>query len=349
MSYKNTVKLFASNFMLVWKQVLYTLICTLICALLTYSTLAPVIELFKENNIIVELEHLFEVVYASPKELALKLSDFSNHVIDVVFTNISSIIWNLIGVVVLGVFLPYLLIQMSFYNVASIIHQKATMNMDVPYFQNFVSNLWISIRYATANFVLNLPFLAIIVLIVEIYLTIAKTIISALVGLSVLAAAIIFVSAIKMSLYSYQTGYMVEHKCGPFVAFGKAFKNIFKRFWKVMSITIAVIFTIIFVNSFIMVFTFFAGSVVIIPATYVFVATYYLVVYLNISGERYYLGNNMIFNPVKYVIKKDNNLIETNIPEEIKEVEVTTAVMKKKKVPKDKKIKTSKKKSKIKK
>ena len=346
MSYKNTVKLFASNFTLVWKQVLYTLICTLIFTLLSYSTISPVLELLEENNIFLELENLFEVVYASPKELALTLSDWSKHFIDVLFSNISSIIWNLIGTAILGVFLPYIAIQMSFFNISSIMHQKMTMNMDVPYTQNFISNLWISFRYAIAKFVLNLPFLAVLILLIEIYLMIATTILASLVGLVFLSALLIFFTSAQITLFSCQTGYMIEHKVGPFVAFGKSLTSVLKRFWRIMSMSIAIVFTLIFVNSFIIVFTFFSGSIVMIPASYLFMAIFNIVVYLTVRGERYYLGNNLIFNPSKYVVKQDE-FVESTIPEEIKEIEVTTAVMKKKKVKKP--VKNSKKKTNVKK
>lgn len=346
MSYKNTVKLFASNFTLVWKQVLYCVICTLIFALLSYSTISPVLDLLKENNIFIELENLFEVVYGSPKQLALTLSDWSKHLIDVLFTNFTSIIWNLIGTAILGIFLPYIAIQMSFFNVSSIIHQKVTMNMDVPYVQNLISNLWISLRYALTKFLFTLPYIAIFIILIEIYLMIATTVWTSLIGLVIFAALLIFITSIQISLFTCQAGFMIEQKIGPFVAFGKSITTVMKRFWKIMSMSIAVVLTFIFVNSFIMVFTFFSGSVVIIPATYVFLAIYYIVVYLNARGERYYLGNNLIFNPTKYVVKQDE-YVESIVPEEIKEIEVTTAVMKKKRTTKN--VKESKKETKVKK
>ena len=103
--------------------------------------------------------------------------------------------------------------------------------------------------------------------------------------------------------------------------------------------SIALQLTIIFVNSFIAVFTFFSGLLVTIPATYVIISVFYAVTYFHITGERYYLSSSVIFNPVKHIIKKDD-YVSISVPE-AKEVEVTTTVMKKKynKTNNNKKIK----------
>ena len=126
---------------------------------------------------------------------------------------------------------------------------------------------------------------------------------------------------------------MVDKNSNPFVAFGKGTIQSLKHFWKIMSQSVILTLTIIFVNGFICLFTFFSGLIVTIPATFVLLALYYLVVYFNIKGERYYLSNNMIFNPIKYKVKQDN-FIGSEIPEITKETELTTVVMKKRKTSK---------------
>jgi hypothetical protein len=77
------------------------------------------------------------------------------------------------------------------------------------------------------------------------------------------------------------------------------------------------------------VFTFFSGLIVTIPATFVLIAIYNLVTYFNEKGVRYYLSNTIIYNPVKYTIKKDD-YVSISVPEATDEIQVTTTVMKKK-------------------
>ncbi len=337
MSYKNTVKLFVSNFSLVWKQLVYLLICAGIFALCFLTMLSPITDLLSANGVFAEFKTILQVVYNSPSELALKLSGGFTHLIRVISSNFSSIWLEFIGLLVLGILLPYILIQMSFYNITSILYQKLSMNMNVRYVQNIVATFKQSIKYAFANILFNLPFFALSLVLIDLYLTIAQTVIASLIGLVILSAILILGESLKISIFTYYVGYMVENNSSPFVAFGKSFVNVFKNFWKIMAMSIIVVLTIIFVNSFIMVFTFFSGLIILIPATFVFLSLYYLVVYFNIKGERYYLAPNLIFNPVKYVIKKDDYSAVAE-PEEIKEIQVTTTEIKKRK----KKSKTSK-------
>lgn len=343
MSYKNTMKLMASNFMLVWKQLLYLLICFMIFILSTYSTLNPIIELLKENNIIEEFKSMIDSVYNTPSAFALELSSVLKHSINVIFSNFGSIWDNLVAFILLGVLVPYILVQMSFYNITSILYQKLSMNMNVNYIQNGVRLLKSSLVFAFSSIVIGLPFLFIIVLLFEIYLALAYSTITAIFGLILLAALLIVTISMQISFYTYFFGYMMEYDANPLVAFGKSLINVLRHFGKVLSQSVILTLTIIFVNGFIALFTFFSGLFVTIPATFVLLSIYYLVVYFNMKGERYYLSANMIFNPIKYRVKQDN-FLAAEIPEETKETELTTVVMKKKKTSKktSKKSKTNK-------
>lgn len=335
MSYKNTVKLFASNFTLVWKQALYLIICGFLFVLFSYTTITPIINLLKEHSIFLELKSILHTVYDSPSELALKLSEILKHTTSVIFDNFSRISLSVIGAGVLCLILPFILVQMSTYNLSSIVYQKISMNMNVYYVQNGVHVLKNSLKFALANFLFSLPFAIITILLIEIYLLVANTILTAIIGLMVLIALFIVMSSIKSSIFSYYTGHMVATGEGPFKSFGKGIINILKNFWKILSTSIIINLTIILVNGFIAVFTFFSGLIITIPATFVFLSIYNQVVYCNIKGERYYLSENLIYNPVKYTIRQDN-FAGAALPEEPKEIQVTTTVMKKRRYKKTK-------------
>ena len=330
MSYKNTMKLFASNFTLVWKQMAYLLCCVFLFTLCSYTIINPIIDLLREYNIIEELKMLFNTVYSSPYEIGLRISDALKHIIAAVLGNFSKIYLNLIGIAFLCILFPYIFVQISVFNISSILQQKFTMNMDVNYVQNTLQTLKYSVKFSLANILFSLPFYALIFVGLEIYLVTAKTALSAIIGLIILSAFVIIIISVKISIFSCYTGYMVDKKCDPFAAFGKGLLMVFKNFWKIFSISIVLTLTIIFVNGFIALFTFFSGLIVTIPATFVLIATYNLVTYFNISGTRYYLSNSIIYNPAKYTVKKDNFDGSVLPPEEVKEIQVTTTKMKKK-------------------
>lgn len=329
MSYKNTMKLFASNFALVWKQLVYLACCLVLFLLCSYTIISPVVDLLKINSIGIELEVIFDSVYKSPNEIALRLSEIIKHIINVLLDNFSTLWPNIFGTLIFCLLLPYILVQMSIYNTTSILGQKLTMNMDVPYMQNALKTFKQSLKYAFANILFNLPFFVLTIVMLEIYLIISKTIISALIGLFALSTLLIILYSLKTSFFAYYTAYMVDNEAGPFVSFAKGVIKTIKNFWKILSISIVITLTILVVNGFVALFTFFSGLFVTIPASFILYSIYYLITYYGIKGERYYLSDTIIFNPVKHVIRKDD-YVSVSVPEVTKEIEVTTTVMKKK-------------------
>ena len=329
MSYKNTMKLFASNFALVWKQLLYLICCLLIFSLCTSTLISPILELLEENGINDDFKNLFNTFYNTPSEFSLRASDTIKHIASAIINNFSEIWVSFVGTIVFCIFLPYILIQMSVYNISSILGQKFTMNMNVNYTQNMLRTFKQSLKYALANIIFNLPYLAIIVVLIEIYLIVSTSVIASLIGLMALTTLLIIVTSINISVFTCYTAYMVENNVGPFVALGKGLVMVFKNFWKVTSISIIVVLTLILINGFIALFTFFSGLFVTVPATFILIAIYNLVTYFNIKGERYYLSDTIIFNPVKYTVKKDD-YVSISVPEVTKEINVTTTVIKKK-------------------
>lgn len=315
MSYKNTIKLFATNFMLVWKQLLFLFVTTLVFGICAYTVSTPIIELLRANGAGREIISIFKTAYNSPSELFLYISNVFKHIVSLISSNFGHIYLSFIGVIFLGFLFPYILIQMSYFNLGSILYQKLSMNMEVNYFQNGIKTLKHSFLYAVSNLLFGIPFFALLILFVYVYVQIATTIVSSILGLIVMAALFIVVRSIKLSLFTCYTGYMVEKNCSPFVAFGKGSIIALKDFGRVLSTSITVILTIILVNGFIAIFTFLSGLIVIVPASFVFVSIYNLVIYFNNIGERYYLGTNLIFNPVKYSVKKDE-VSTQNMPDE---------------------------------
>lgn len=95
-----------------------------------------------------------------------------------------------------------------------------------------------------------------------------------------------------------------------------------------MSSSIVTLLTAILINGVIAIFTFFAGLIFTIPATFILISIFKVVTFLNINGNRYYLSNSVIFNPQKYVVKKDEYVSSFIPPEETKEI--TTTKMRKK-------------------
>ena len=326
MSYKNTMKLFVSNFTLAWKQLLYLLCCFFLFALCSYTLLSPVVNILRDAGLAEELKKLIDLFYSSPKDIAIALSDIVELIFKSLIANFSKFYMNIIGLVLISLTI-HILVDASIYNISSIIFQKATMNMDVGYCQNFLKNSFKSIKFALANIIIALPYLIAKFALLYAYLLFSSTVFKAIIGLVILSTFSIVLSSIKITFFSYYTGDIVNEYKNPFNSFSHSLKYELKNFWKIMGPSVIIILTAILINGVIAIFTFFAGLIFTIPATFVLLSIYKIITYLNISGNRYYLSNSVIYNPQKYIIKKDE-YVTTFLPqEEIKEI--TTTKMKK--------------------
>lgn len=328
MSYRNTMKLFVSNFALAWKQLVYLLICAFLFAVCSYTLVSPVISILREAGLFGEIEKLITLVYNNPKDIAMTLSAVVKLVLTSIWANISKICLNLIATIILCMILPYILYEVSIYNISSVLHQKLTMNMEVGYTQNYIGNFTKALKFAFASLVYSLPFLVINVGLVIGYIFIADTMFKALVGLVILSFLSIALNSCKLTLFTHFTGNVVANNSNPFSAFGKSIKYELKHFWKIMGYSVVIFLTAILINGVIAIFTLFAGLLFTIPATCVLICIFKIVIFLNINGNRYYLSNSVIYNPQKYVVKKDD-FVSTFIPPEDTR-EITTTKMKKK-------------------
>ena len=328
MSYRNTMKLFVSNFALAWKQLVYLLLCAFLFALCSYTLVSPVITTLKEAGLFAEIEHLMSVFYSNPEDIVFSISAVVKLVFSSIWANISKIYLNLLATLILCVILPYILYQISIYNISSILHQKLTMNMDVGYCQNYIANFKKAIKFAFTSLVYSLPFFLVNLGISIAFIFIANTTLKAVIGLGIVSFLSITLNSCKLTLFSHFTGNVVANNINPFKAFLKSLKLEMKHFWKIMGYSVVVNLTAILINGVISIFSFFAGLFFTIPATCVLMCIFKIVIFLNINGNRYYLSNSVIYNPQKYVVKKDD-FVSTFVPPEDTR-EITTTKLKKK-------------------
>lgn len=327
MSYKNTMKLFVSNFTLAWKQLVYLILCTFLFALCSYTLVSPVISVLREAGLFGQIKNLMNMFYNSPKDIAMTLIEIVKLVLSCIGANFSKIYLNIFATLILCIILPYVLYQASIYNLSSILYQKFTMNMDVNYSHNYLSNFWKSIKFGLTSLVFSLPFFAVNILLIISYILIANSVLKAIIGLAILSFLSLMVHATQLTLFSHFTGSVVANDTNAFKTFIKSFPISMKNFVKITASSIILILTAILLNGLIGLFTFFAGLIFTIPATCVLMCIFKVVTFLNINGNRYYLSNSIIFNPQKYVVKKDEYVSSFIPPEETKEI--TTTKMKK--------------------
>lgn len=302
MSYRNSLKLLISNFSTVWKQLLYTLIISLICFGLAYATFIPTISVLKAEGVTGEFSAIFETIYTAPRDLITACRDAFMHCGTVLKANSSSIWASILGTVFFGYILFNLLKYVSYYNVSYVMQMKMTSFVEVGYTRSLISNFTAAFRYALARFVYSIPFTILKVFTILIYLKCATSVLSIVLGLFISSMILIMIFAVEISLFVGHAPTMIE-KGGEVSAF-KAFllgnKQTFKNYARVISNSIVVSLSIIVLNLFLGVFTVGAGLFITIPMSIVFKCIFELASYFGSRGERYYVAENTI------AVSKDN-------------------------------------------
>ena len=300
MSYKNSVKLLVSNFSIVWKQLLYMLLLSLLVFGISYGTSTPIFETLKNEGVTSEFASIFENIYTKPSEVVTTVSSAFINLYNTIVSNFAELWLSILGTLITLIFAFNLLKQASMYNLSSLMYMQMTSYLSLGYTRNFISSLGQCIRFAFAKVVMKIPFAIIKALILYAYFHLVNSSFGIIIGLFVVAFFLILISALELVIFAGMPCSMLEVSgaTSAFRAFFSGAKQIFKNFFRVFSNAVIVVLTIILVNLFLGLFTVGVGLLISIPATMLFLAIFDIACYLGVKGERYYLSENVIANPV---------------------------------------------------
>ena len=298
MLYKNSVKLLTSSFGLVWKQLVYSIICLAVSLLSAYLFLQPVIDCLTNAGWIGEVTKIFETVYTNFSELGAVFENAFVHFFKIIIGNFSSLWGYFVGMFFVSIMLPNVMLNYSQFVLCKVTGDQMSSLMQSGYTKTVFENLKQGILYALSKFIYDLPFAIVKLGIVCLYVKFATNLVLTIVLLSLLSLLLLSIEAVRVSIFSCFAGYTLETGTNPFKGFFKSIKVVGKSFGRVFSNSVAVILSIIFINSFIGLFTVLSGLLITVPASMVFCAIYYQVVYYSLQGKRYYLTNTLIVNPI---------------------------------------------------
>lgn len=301
MSYKNSIKLLTSNFTIVWKQLCYLLIISIILFGIGYGVATPTLNLLESKGVIEEISAIFSKIYTEPKELITTMSSTFLHFANVISTNFDKIWLSVLATTIVFLVLTSLLIDISIYNISSLMHIKMTSFVDMGYTRNMISTLAQSIRFASAKLILKIPFAFSKLIVLYTYFKIINGPLTVFIGLFVTVLFIVLISSVEILLFAGMAPKMLDYNgnYSAIKAFFMGLKNISKNFTRAFSTSIIVVLTVILINSFLGLFTVGVALLITIPATMIFIAIYQLTSYFTAKGERYYLSESIIANPHK--------------------------------------------------
>lgn len=297
MSFKNSLKLLASNFSVVWKHLVYLLITSAITVGLILAFAGPSVDCLQSSGWVDKASSVFQTVYTESRSVYSVIKEVVSSFFDVLGDNFSDIWFSIIGLIITAYLIPTIFAGIGNYNLTSITQKKMTSLLNVGYTQNLISNLKPACAYSFVRMLFKLPFDLIKIVVVVTLFDLSTTFITKLLFLFLMFTLLIIISTLEMVTFAGFAPYMVEKGGNAFKCFYKSTVPVFKKFEKNFSNAIVITLTCLFVNGILALFTAFSGLLITVPASLLFIVFYGNVVYLSCTNKRYYLSSSIIVNP----------------------------------------------------
>ena len=302
MIFRNSVKVLFSNFNIVWKLILYFLFVFLISASLLYALISPIIKMIVDAGffkILVELYYNF----LSTLNLAQALERLSLLFEDVflfIVQNMSELWPYFLGMGLVLFFLSSVMYNLSNYALCTSLNyymgSLTKHGFFASYKESFGQNLKMQLCYYIATLPINVLY---------VYLFYSSMIlfrfswVVSVIAIFVLVIGIVLLFAFKYCLFATWIPTKIVTNYGVWKSLKFSLKMVFKKFGKVFGGAIGVILTIIVLNVAFGLFTVCAGLIISIPISFVFVATFGMVVVYENQGMRYYVDIYNVITPKK--------------------------------------------------
>lgn len=299
MNIKNALLVCARNFVLIWKQMLYTLLITLIVGLCLWGTLTPIIELLSGEGWFESLFRYFESIYKTPSEVAVGFEMLFSELWGIFARNAGSLWGNYIVSFLLLLIVPNIAFYMSYFTTGDLVNAKLCSAVNYGYIHRFLMSLKRSIPYALIETAIKLPFIGLQIGVFLLYGLMSTSWIKATLLLPVLILVMLLISSVRRTLMNWFMPECATSGDRVYRCLGRSFKLVFKNFTRIM-ISNFMLLLVEFAGVMILtVFTIGAGLILLIPAIPVINAAFSLVSYYQISSMRYYIDSNTIVNPVQ--------------------------------------------------
>ena len=299
MSYKNTCKIFGSNFVLVWKQLAYLLISTLVCVGLSYLIAMPTITLLTEKGWIDSVKNIFETVYTSPASLNAAFKEVILNLIQILSSNFGAYFFSIVGFIISAVLLPLFLNNIAEYTIVSLATNKISSNVKLGYTSTLLTNLGRAVLYALLKMIIDVLFIICSICLFCVYLILSDGTLLTVLMLVIYSALSLMLSSVKMALTASFAPKMIEENMGAWKAFINSGKMSGRAFLRTLSCSIVVMLTVMFANMFLGVFTIGVALLITVPASVVFIGIFKTTNYFTIECKSYYLSDSIIVEPKK--------------------------------------------------
>lgn len=282
--------------MLVFKQLVYTLIIGIVVGLCLYGTASPIVWLLQSSGWIGELRDFISSIYTEPKNIAVGFNDIAESFYAIFTQNFSTLWGNYVLSCCLIVFVPVFASNLSFYCLGDVVNAKMNSWVNYGYANRFFSGLKKNVVYSLFMVIFEIVTMAIIIGLFMLYGIIANSILLITILLPVLIISVVVVLAIKNSFTMWIMPACLNEDIRVTKAIKKSFVVGAKNFGRVFlgsALMYIIEFFFVMIGG---VFTLGAGLCIILPAITVLNAIFALIYYYQSEKLRYYINEFTIVN-----------------------------------------------------
>lgn len=298
MNIKNALLICARNFVLIWKQMIYTLIIACVVGLCLWGTLTPIFKMLSNEGWFESLLTYIQSIYKEPSNVA---SGFERLMSDlwVLFTTNAPRLWgNYIFSIILIVLIPNIAFSLSYYTAGDLVSAKLCSSVNYGWMNRFLSSLKKSVPYAFIDTLIKLPFFVAQIGAFMLYGVLATTWIKATLLLPALIIVWLALNSLRFSFTMWFLPEVLTQGGNQFKCLARNFRLAGKNFGRLFLSTFA-LYLVEFAGVMILtVFTLGAGLVLLIPAIPVVNVAYSLISYYQVNSMRYYIDSNTIVSPL---------------------------------------------------
>ena len=312
MIFKNTFKLLLTNFSLTYKVFLYKLFVLLFALGIGGTIGMPLITHLLSIDFFGfigdKLVFMFESFNIS--NIFIGFKDIFLKIIEILTNLDSSIVVS--SALAITVFILILVLFGSLDELACIdvINANLTSKTKLSFFKSLVGKTFKSMLKSIIKFIISLPYYACLGLILYYGFTlfdgvsgIVKILIPMLMFLS-----ITLISGLYLSLIAGYSPSIIVNDNGVFKSLKTGLKTVSKKYFRLLSSSIMLVFVLLVLNIFVVVYSFFAGLIITIPITIVILDLFKTISYYECNGMRYYVGDEIRSPLRKEELDKMNKL-----------------------------------------
>lgn len=302
MMFLDTLKLTFNNVNLLWKVLLYHLICIVLVSGVTVAICYPLITNLSSAGFFADIVGLVEQNMFNLRldQTLVTVADIINKFIDIVVSDLPLYLpYTIAGIAMLAIFGEFLGGLAEIPTKECLYGYMGSWSR-LGFMGCYIKNLGRSVKYSLTKLLVVLPFDLILIagIIALMYLYKLGFVWSVFAPFLIILALTLFIAIRQVLFGGWVSAIIVKNK-RVFEGLRAGLHSYSKAFGRVFSLAISVVLMVIALNIMAITLTASVGLIIAVPLSLIFIYTFNMVAYFYTNGLRFYIDKNKIVSPRK--------------------------------------------------